>query len=230
MRRPAVPVAVVLGVAVLFGLMVYGVVRDRPGASEAASIDARIQAGTRVPAPGADVPIPRLDGATDRLPGSGPVRLRDLRGQVVVLNFWASWCNPCRAEAPLLERTDRRLRRSGDGLVLGVTYQDAPADSLRFRRENGMTYPSLRDSDSTFAAGFGTRQLPETFVLDRRGRITAVARGQLTDTSFLDRAVARAARDDDSTAGTRRGRKGTRDATQGEGAADPSDAAGEGGR
>ena len=114
--------------------------------------------------------------------------LAALEGKVVVLNFWASWCEPCQTEAPLLERAQARLRRAG-GTVLGVTYLDATPDSLGFVRRFHLTYPNLRDNDGVFAHSYGTDQLPESFVIDRRGQITAISRGEIGQ-AFLDRAIA----------------------------------------
>src|SRR5690606_390966 len=91
------------------------------------------------------------DLALPVLEGSGTRSLADLRGQVVVLNFWASWCDPCKTEAPELERAQKRLEREGAGTVLGVTFRDASDDSKDFMREFGLTYPSVRDVDGKLA-------------------------------------------------------------------------------
>lgn len=107
-----------------------------------------------------------------------------------MLNFWASWCEPCQVEAPLLERAQVELERKG-GTVLGVAYLDASPDSQSFVRRYHITYPNLRDNDGTFTHSYGTNQLPETFVLDRRGRIVAISRGEI-DQAFLSRAIATA--------------------------------------
>jgi len=106
---------------------------------------------------------------------------------VVVLNFWASWCEPCEMEAPLLEQAQNQLERH-NGTVLGVTYLDASPDSLAFVHRYHLTYPNLRDNEGTFAHSYGTDQLPESFIIDRQGQIVAISRGEIGQ-SFLDRAV-----------------------------------------
>jgi cytochrome c biogenesis protein CcmG/thiol:disulfide interchange protein DsbE len=123
-----------------------------------------------------------------RAAADGRVRLDELRGTPLVVNFWASWCDPCRAEARVLESAQRRLLAARAGTVLGATYDDAPPDSLRFVREFHLTYPNVRDVGTRLAHGYGTHSLPETFVIDRRGRIVAISRGQIS-ARFLDDAL-----------------------------------------
>ena len=97
------------------------------------------------------------------------------------MNFWASWCPPCVQELPLLERTQRGLTHHG-ATVLGVNIQDTTEDALGYVRRFDLTYPSLRDVDRRFARRFGTNAYPETFVVDRKGRIAALRRGPVDQT------------------------------------------------
>jgi cytochrome c biogenesis protein CcmG/thiol:disulfide interchange protein DsbE len=181
MRRSAVPVLLgLLGLA-LVALLIYAMARPGTGEDERDTLDAQVLAGKVVPAPDADRALPRL-GAP------GELRLADLRGKVVVLNVWGSWCVPCRREAPLLERTHRALAKAGVGTVLGVTNRDTPEDSLAFARDQGMTFPSVRDPGSRLANAYGAIQVPETFVIDAEGRIRAFDRGE-TSIDFLRRAL-----------------------------------------
>jgi cytochrome c biogenesis protein CcmG/thiol:disulfide interchange protein DsbE len=177
MKRPGVIVIAVLG-ALLAGLLVYGVAQQ----GEDTSLDAAVRDGKRPAAPDPALALPRLGD-------SGTRSLADYRGKVVVLNFWASWCRPCREEAPLLSRFQRTL--GARGTVLGVTYKDDPEASLAFARKYELAYPSLRDSKLELAPKYGTQALPETFVIDGRGRIVAVSRGQVSQ-AFLDNAVSEA--------------------------------------
>ena len=108
-----------------------------------------------------------------------------------MLNFWASWCIPCRTEAPILERAHERLSASGTGTVLGVTYNDSSPAARRFADKYGMSFPSVRDVGTKLAERYGTNRVPETFVIDRRGRVVDVFRGQI-DQKFIDRALAKA--------------------------------------
>src|SRR3712207_2355510 len=175
-KRNAVPLVAILAVAALVGLLVYGVAQR----GENRTLDEQVLNGARPSAP--DRPLPLLGGGGER-------SLASFRGKPVLLNFWASWCEPCRDEAPLLEDAQRRLSRRG-GTVLGVTYRDATPDSQGFVREFGLSYPSVRDVDGRLAKEYGTRRLPETFLIDGDGRVAAVMRGVL-DRRSVDRALAK---------------------------------------
>jgi cytochrome c biogenesis protein CcmG/thiol:disulfide interchange protein DsbE len=166
--------AVILAAALLVGLLAYGVASKRADRS----IDAAIAKGERVDAPSRRLPL---------LGRTGESSLADYKGKVVVLNFWASWCKPCTQELPLLEKTHRSLA-GRDATVLGANYQDLSESALGFVRRFKLTYPSLRDRDGQFADRYGSRAFPETFVIDRRGRIAAQRRGPV-DQAWLDRTL-----------------------------------------
>lgn len=177
MKRRAAPILVSFVGACLIGLLVYGVTAE----SASRTLDERIAHGEASPAP-------ELSRSLPRLRGTGSTSLASLSGKVVLLNFWASWCVPCESEAPLLEQAQGKLIRHG-GTVLGVTYLDASPDSLSFVRHWRLTYPSLRDAGGSFARAFGTNKVPESFLIDRRGRVVAIARGEIRK-PFIDRAIA----------------------------------------
>jgi cytochrome c biogenesis protein CcmG, thiol:disulfide interchange protein DsbE len=164
--RTGTVIAVVAVALALVALLAYGVASQGTDAS----IDEAVERGDRLPAPEASLPVLGNDGS-----GS----LRDYRGEVVVLNFWASWCPPCVDELPLLQRTQRRIQPRG-ATVLGVNYQDLPEDASRFVRRFGLTFPNLRDRDGEYAEKYAILGFPETFVIDRRGRIAAARRGPVT--------------------------------------------------
>ena len=163
--------------ACIVALLAYGVTAQ----SASRTLDELVHEGRHPAAPDATRALPRLGAA-----GTGT--LAALRGRVVLLNFWASWCEPCQAEAPLLERAQSQLAPAG-GTVLGVTYQDLSTDAKAFVARFKLTYPSLRDTSGEFAHSYGTNELPESFILDRSGRIVAIERGQIGP-PFVSRAVA----------------------------------------
>jgi cytochrome c biogenesis protein CcmG, thiol:disulfide interchange protein DsbE len=166
--------AVMLAAALLVGLLAYGVASKHADRS----IDAAIAKGERVDAPVRTLPV---------LGGRGESSLADYKGKVVVLNFWASWCKPCTEELPLLEKTQRSLAGK-NATVLGANYQDLTDSALKFVNRFKLTYPSLRDRDGQFADKYGSRAFPETFVIDRRGRIAAQRRGPV-DQAWLDKTL-----------------------------------------
>lgn len=110
-----------------------------------------------------------------------PVSLEAQRGRIVVVNFWASWCYPaCYEEAPVLERSWRAYRDRGV-VVIGVDIQDTTEAAQKFVRDFGLTFPNARDPSGKVSVDYGTYGVPETFFIDRRGRIRAKHVGALTD-------------------------------------------------
>lgn len=172
MRRFLLPgIAVAVAVALL-ALLAFGVANQ----GTSSSIDASVARGDYPMAPNAHVALPIL--GSDRKES-----LADLRGKVVVLNVFASWCDPCAAEAPILEQEQRQLAGK-NATILGVTYLDNSDDSEQFVRQYHLSYPVVRDITGSFVRAFGTNAVPETFVINRAGRIQALRRYQL-DTQWL---------------------------------------------
>ncbi|MDX6467003.1 MAG: cytochrome c biosis protein CcmG, thiol:disulfide interchange protein DsbE [Gaiellaceae bacterium] len=107
---------------------------------------------------------------TARQLGGGSFDLASVRGKPVVINFWASWCVPCKTEAAALEKQWQRYR--GQGVVfLGVDYNDATGDARRFLAHHGVTYPTLLDGSGAIGERYALTGVPETYFIDRKGRI-----------------------------------------------------------
>ena len=123
-----------------------------------------------------EIPSPLIDrpAPTFSLPlfDGGRFSLADHRGQVVVVNFWASWCVPCREEAPLLETTWRAYRDRGV-IIVGVNFQDDEAAARAFVREFGLTFPNGRDEGSRIAVDYGVYGIPELFFVTSDARIAS---------------------------------------------------------
>lgn len=130
-------------------------------------------------------PAPEIRG--EGLDG-GQIDVGQHRGKVVVLNFWASWCNPCRAEAPVLKDVAAKTKASGVEFV-GVDFKDTRAEALAFERAERPGYPSLFDQPGKVALAFqGTvppAAIPSTLIIDRRGRVAGRALGAVKYTDLM---------------------------------------------
>jgi len=173
--RSPFALAAVIGVVALLGLLVYGLSHTGPDRG----IEQSLAQGRSKPAPAFS--LPDLHDGTKR-------SLAEYRGKVVVMNFWASWCDPCRSESPLLERWHARISKNGRGTVLGVDVLDVSDDARDFVRQYGLSYSQLRDPKDELRPEYGVSGVPETVVIDPRGRIVAVKRGPVDD-AFMRRHV-----------------------------------------
>jgi len=178
MRRLLVPGLVTLAAVAFLAVIAFGVASQ--GTSN--SIDAQVARGHYPLAPNSTMKLPLLGSDVKE-------DLADLRGKVVLLNVFASWCAPCAQEAPVLEQAQHLLARHG-GTVLGVTYLDNSVDSEAFMRQYHLTYPVLRDVSGSFARALGTTGVPESFVINRSGRIQALIRSQL-DSQWVNQTLPR---------------------------------------
>lgn len=118
-----------------------------------------------------------------------PIRLADLRGRPVIVNFWASWCVPCAEEFPLLR--DAAQRHTDDGLVIvGIIYRDRSEAAREFMERNGATWPSAMDPDGRVAESYAVVGPPETFFIGRDGTVVARQLGQFSAASLDDKVAA----------------------------------------
>jgi cytochrome c biogenesis protein CcmG/thiol:disulfide interchange protein DsbE len=161
------PLAVGIAVIALVALLVYGVTSSGPSRT----LDSQIARGEKPAAPALEL-TSLSDGAR--------TTLARYKGKVVLLNVWASWCVPCREESPLLQRWHERMAPLG-GTVLGIDTLDIKGDALGFIKKYKLTYPQLNDREGTSIKKLGTAQYPESFVVDKHGRITALQRGPIDD-------------------------------------------------
>jgi peroxiredoxin len=120
------------------------------------------------PSAAGDFTLPARDGGT--------VRLSELRGQVVMINFWASWCGPCRQEMPLLQQLYGKYEPLGFTL-LGVNVEPDSAQAQDWLEKVSVSFPILFDRDNKVSAQFGVEAMPSTVLIDREGNVRHVHRG-----------------------------------------------------
>ena len=120
------------------------------------------------------------DATLPALAGDGEGSLADYRGDWVLVNFWASWCVPCREESPDLEAFHRRHRDDGF-TVLGIDYRDVTSDGVAFVNEFGLTYPMLRDRDGELYDDYGATGVPESYLVDPDGNVALMRRGPVDE-------------------------------------------------
>jgi len=183
----------VIGLSVVVGLLSL-LAWATLSAGRGNSLVARIAAGEAPAAPPFSLEVlwPRAETwpmpARRRL-DDGRLDLRELRGRPVVVNFWASWCIPCRDEAPVLNASARA--HAGEVVFLGVNVQDLKSDALAFSREFDTPYVSVRDRGNGTYEDYGLTGVPETYYLDGGGRIVAHTPGAISRAS-LEQGIAQA--------------------------------------
>jgi cytochrome c biogenesis protein CcmG, thiol:disulfide interchange protein DsbE len=159
-RRTRLLAGVVAAVAAIVALLMTGLGRDP-------SVFASPLVGRAAP----NFTLPQLDGPL--------VTLAKLRGQIVVINFWASWCTECQVEQAALDQAWQQFRDSGV-VVLGVDFEDSTGAARGYVRTGDVTYPVVEDSSSKTALAYGLRGVPETFVVNKSGRIVNHVIGPVT--------------------------------------------------
>ena len=154
-----------LVVAIIFSLV--GGCHTQEGAEGDKSLEI---ADTGQEAP--DMPMPGIEG--------GVVRFDSFKGKVIVLNFWATWCPPCRKEMPLLESTYKRYKDKGL-VILGINYNEDRERVLKFTQEMGVTFPIILDKELNLTRKYGVLALPATFFIDKKGIIRDQYKGEIVE-------------------------------------------------
>lgn len=185
--RPA-NVLVVLAAVLVVALLTFGLVAN----SSSTTIDDGLARGEPVPAPDFELDVldpgnlpPKLRDPVGAATADGRLSLDELRGTPVVLNFWASWCFPCREEAPALEQGWERDGKKGV-VYLGLDMQDSSGDALEFIEEFSLSYPTVREPSNQVARSFGATGIPETFFITAQGEVVMHVRGAVSPEQLQD--------------------------------------------
>lgn len=167
-------------VAILLGLLVQRTLAQGAGSH----LVSEVKGGNRPAAPEFDLPVlwPHAETWPAELRGGlgdGNLSLREVHGYPAVMNFWASWCGPCKAEAPRL--TSSAEAHAGEVVFLGVDVQDFKSDARRFLERYDTNYVSVRDGGDSAYSAYGLTGLPETYFLDRQGRVISHWVGEISE-------------------------------------------------
>jgi cytochrome c biogenesis protein CcmG, thiol:disulfide interchange protein DsbE len=169
---------VAVGVVIaLLGLLIWKVAKGDDSA-----VTSSLAEGKAVPAPA--FTLAKLDG-------SGDLALESLRGKTVVLNFWASWCGPCKDETPLLQKGWERWQGK-DVVFVGIDVKDFRGDARSFVRRFGVTYPNVYDGKGSTVGRYGVTGYPETYFIDSEGRVRYRIAGPVEDAQDVDNGIRRA--------------------------------------
>jgi len=183
--RRALRIAGVLAAVAFVALLAYGLTTKATNST----IDDALSRGESVPAPGftlSSLAEGRDAGdAWAKAASDGDVSLSELRGTPLVLNFWASWCDPCRAEAKVLEKAWKQQSGS-DVLFLGLDAQDAREDARDFISQFGLTFPHVRDPGNDTQRAWGVTGLPETYFIAADGSVVGHVIGTVDDAQLRD--------------------------------------------
>jgi cytochrome c biogenesis protein CcmG/thiol:disulfide interchange protein DsbE len=155
-----------LAVLAVVGLLAFGLISKG---------SAKIAVGDPVP----DRSLPALQGPSEE-------SIAEYRGKWVLVNLWASWCVPCREEAPVLQRFYQR-NREHETTVIGINVQDNEGDALAFLRDHPTGYPQLRSVGDERSDAFGSTGVPENFLVDPEGRLALIWRGPVDDRFLRER-------------------------------------------
>jgi cytochrome c biogenesis protein CcmG, thiol:disulfide interchange protein DsbE len=174
MRRFAVPgfiAAVAVGVLVVLAIAISGQNGNN-------SIDSQVSRGHFPVMPDAKTSLPVLGKDVK-------ASIASMHGKVVLVNVFAGWCVSCYQEAPVLKQAEAMLKAKG-GTVVGVTYQDSSNDAEKFVKKYGVTYPVLHDASDSLATALDVTAVPESFIVNRQGKIQALQRNEITE-SWLNK-------------------------------------------
>ena len=174
--RLAAQIAAVVIVAALLGLLGWKLNQDE------SAVTAQLDQGGAPAAP--DFTLAKLDG-------SGDLALESLRGKTVVLNFWASWCGPCKDETPLLQEGWKRWQGK-DVVFVGIDVKDFRGDAKDFLARYGVTYPNVYDGKGSTIGRYGVTGYPETYFIDTNGKVRSRIAGPVREAADIDDGIERA--------------------------------------